>query len=139
MDAIQAAVLHAKLPRLKAWNERRRAIAKRYGKLLSAAESAGKIALPGEAPGKRHVFHQYVVRVAGRDSVRSRLADSGIATSVFYPIPLHLQECFADLGHREGSFPEAEKAAKEVLALPIFAEMRDDEVERVAEELLKTL
>ena len=139
MDAVQAAVLHAKLPRLKTWNERRRAVAARYTDTLSETERAGKIVLPKEAPGKRHVYHQYVVRVAGRDSVRARLSEAGITTSVFYPIPLHLQECFADLGYGEVSFPEAEKAAKEVLALPIFAEMRDDEVDRVAEELIRAL
>ena len=136
MDAVQAAVLTAKLPRLKAWNERRRAIAAKYGELLGGAERAGKITLPREAAGRRHTYHQYVVRVRDRDAVREKLSAGGVATSVFYPVPLHLQECFRDLGHREGSFPVAEKAAKEVLALPIFAEMRDDEVERVAEALL---
>jgi dTDP-4-amino-4,6-dideoxygalactose transaminase len=139
MDAIQAAVLLAKLPHLKSWNERRRAIAARYGELLSDAARRARLALPAEVPGRRHVYHQYVVRVADRDDVRDRMAAREIATAVFYPVPLHLQECFAGLGHREGSFPEAEKAAKEVLALPIFAEMRDDEVERVAEALLAAL
>ncbi len=139
MDAVQAAVLLAKLPRLKSWNERRRAIAARYGELLSDAVRAEKITLPVEAHGKRHVYHQYVVRVPDRDAVRSRLSERGIATAVFYPVPLHLQECFAGLGYREGSFPQAEKASREVLALPIFAEMTDVEVERVAEALRKTL
>ncbi len=139
MDAIQAAVLLAKLPHLKSWNERRRAIAARYGELLSDAARRERLALPAEVPGRRHVYHQYVVRVADRDGVRDRMAAREIATAVFYPVPLHLQECFASLGYREGSFPEAEKAAKEVLALPIFAEMRDDEVERVAEALLAAL
>jgi dTDP-4-amino-4,6-dideoxygalactose transaminase len=139
MDAIQAAVLLAKLPRLKGWNERRRAIAARYGQRLADAARAGKVELPSEAPGKRHVYHQYVVRVRDRDAVRRKLSESGIATSVFYPIPLHLQDCFRDLGCGEGSFPEAERAAKEVLALPIFAEMRDDEVDRVAEELTRRI
>jgi len=137
MDALQAAVLLPKLPRLKSWNERRRAIAARYGELLSDAARAGAITLPSEAPGKRHVYHQYVVRAPDRDAVRERLSRAGIATAVFYPVPLHLQECFAGLGYREGSFPVAEKAAGEVLALPIFAEMRDDEIERVAEAVLK--
>jgi dTDP-4-amino-4,6-dideoxygalactose transaminase len=139
MDAIQAAVLLAKLPHLKSWNERRRAIAARYGELLAGAARSGRVALPAEAPGRRHVYHQYVVRVADRDRVRDRMAARGIATAVFYPVPLHRQECFASLGYREGSFPAAEKAAKEVLALPIFAELRDDEVERVAEALLAAL
>lgn len=139
MDAIQAAVLAAKLPLLEAWNERRRAIAARYGELLADAASAGRVTLPWEAPGQRHVYHQYVVRVPDRDGVRERLAARGIATAVFYPVPLHLQECFADLGYREGSFPQAEKASREVLALPVFAELTDAEVDRVAGELLDTL
>jgi dTDP-4-amino-4,6-dideoxygalactose transaminase len=139
MDALQAAVLLAKLPYLAAWNDRRRAIAARYGELLSRAQRSGKVVLPSEAPGRRHVYHQYVVRVRDRDTVKSRLAAAGVSSAIFYPVPLHLQECFADLGYREGAFPEAEKAAKEVLAIPIFAEMRDDEVDRVAEALLSSL
>ena len=139
MDAVQAAVLLAKLPRLTAWNDRRRAIAALYGQLLSDDARAGRIALPFEAPGRRHVYHQYVVCVRDRDAVQARLSGKGIATAVFYPVPLHLQECFAGLGYREGSLPQAEKAAREVLALPIFAQMTDSEVERVAEELRKAL
>ncbi len=138
-DALQAAVLSAKLPRLAGWNERRRAIASRYGELLAGAAREGKLRLPTEAAGRRHVYHQYVVCVGNRDAVRARLAKDGIATAVFYPVPLHLQQCFRDLGYREGSFPEAEKAAKEVLALPIFPELADEEVERVAASLLAAL
>jgi dTDP-4-amino-4,6-dideoxygalactose transaminase len=139
MDAVQAAVLNAKLPRLSEWTERRRAIAARYRELLGAAERDGRIILPAEAPGRRHVYHQYVVRVPDRDGVKARLAARGIASAVFYPIPLHLQDCFADLGYGEGDLPESEKAAKEVLALPVFPELTDDEVERVARELLEVL
>ncbi len=139
MDAIQAAVLHAKLPRLKAWNERRRAIAALYGELLADEVRAEKIVLPFEAPGQRHVYHQFVVRLRDRDAVQARLSAKGISSAIFYPVPLHLQECFAGLGNPEGSFPQAEKAAREVLALPVFAQMTDGEVERVAEELRKAL
>jgi dTDP-4-amino-4,6-dideoxygalactose transaminase len=141
LDAIQAAVLRAKLPRLPAWNERRRAIAASYRERLAALERAGRLVLPAELPGRRHVYHQFVVRVrAGdRDAVRRRMAERGVATSVFYPIPLHLQACFRDLGGREGDFPESERAAREVLALPIFPELRDDEVARVAEALRESL
>jgi dTDP-4-amino-4,6-dideoxygalactose transaminase len=139
MDAIQAAVLSAKLPRLAGWIERRRTIAARYGDLLADAARAARVTLPAEAPGRHHVYHQYIVRVANRNAVRARLAQDGIATAVFYPVPLHLQECFRGLGHREGSFPQAEKAAKEVLALPVFPELTDEEVERVAASLLAAL
>jgi dTDP-4-amino-4,6-dideoxygalactose transaminase len=139
MDAIQAAVLLAKLPHLKAWNERRRAIAARYGEHLTETVRSGRLTLPPEAPGRRHVYHQYVVRVPHRDRVREKMAARGIATAVFYPVPLHRQECFADLGYGESSFPEAEKAAKEVLALPIFAGLTNEEVDRVAETLMDSL
>ena len=139
LDAVQAAVLLAKLPRLTAWNERRRAIAARYGELLDSAARSGRLTLPVEAPGRRHVYHQYVVRVPGRDRVRARLAERGIATAVFYPLPLHLQECFSSLGYRKGVFPESEKAAEEVLALPVFPELTQAEVESVAEALLGAL
>jgi len=139
MDSLQAAVLLAKLPRLEEWTERRIAIAHRYGELLWDAAVSGRIVLPEVAAGCRHVFHQYVVRVRERDRVRATLVDRGIATAVFYPIPLHLQKCFADLGYREGEFPESEKAAKEVLALPIFPQLTDGEVDRVAEELVAAL
>jgi dTDP-4-amino-4,6-dideoxygalactose transaminase len=139
MDALQAAVLLAKLPRLAAWNERRRGIAALYGELLSDDVRAERITLPFEAPGRRHVYHQFVVRVRNRDAVQARLSEKRISTAIFYPVPLHLQECFAGLGYREGSLPQAEKAAREVLALPIFAQMADGEVERVAEELKKAV
>ncbi len=139
MDAVQAAVLSAKLPRLDGWIERRRAIAKRYDELLADAAKAGRLALPVEAPERRHVYHQYVVRVADRDGVKKRLTDRGIGSSVFYPVPLHLQRCFVDLGGREGDFPRAEKAAKEVLALPMFAELTDAEIDRVADALIASL
>jgi dTDP-4-amino-4,6-dideoxygalactose transaminase len=139
MDAVQAAVLTAKLPRLSAWNERRRAIAQRYGARFAEAARAGRIGVPAEASGRRHVYHQYVVRVPDRDSVRRRLTERGVATSVFYPIPLHLQDCFRDLGGREGDFPQAEKAAREVLALPMFPQLTDDEVERVADAVVASL
>jgi dTDP-4-amino-4,6-dideoxygalactose transaminase len=143
LDTIQAAVLGAKLPHLDGWNERRRAIAARYGELLASAASggSGRLTLPAELPGRRHTYHQYVVRIAGgdRDGVRRRLSERGIGSAVFYPIPLHLQDCFLPLGGREGDFPHAEKAAREVLALPMFAELTEPEIERVAEAVLESV
>jgi dTDP-4-amino-4,6-dideoxygalactose transaminase len=138
MDAVQAAVLSAKLPRLGGWNERRRAIAARYNELFAPAAREGRIGLPVEAPGSRHVFHQYVVRVADRDSVRERLAARGIASAVFYPVPLNEQSCFKPLG-QQGRCPEASKAAREVLALPVFPELTDNEVVRVAQSVLESI
>jgi dTDP-4-amino-4,6-dideoxygalactose transaminase len=139
LDTLQAAVLSAKLPYLDRWNDRRRSIAARYGELLGDAARSGRLTLPAEAPNRRHVYHQYVVRVAERDRVRKALSERGIGSAVFYPIPLHLQDCFTDLGGREGDFPVAEKAATEALALPMFAELTDAEVERVAQALLESL
>jgi len=139
MDALQAAVLHAKLSRLSAWSARRREIAARYGERLSDAARAGRIVPPAEAPGRLHVFHQYVVRVPDRDGVKARLAASGVGSAVFYPVPLHLQECFQALGYREGDLPQSERAAREVLALPVFPELTDEEVERVADAVLAAL
>lgn len=131
MDSLQAAVLTAKLPRLDAWTDRRIAIAARYGELLRDSEASGRVVLPFVAPGRRHVFHQYVVRVRERDRVRAQLAEAGVSTAVFYPVPFHLQECFAGLGYRAGDFPEAERAANEVLALPMFPQLTEGEIERV--------
>ena len=136
LDSLQAAVLTAKLPRLREWTARRIAIAEKYGEILFDADLAGRVIVPFAAPGRKHVFHQYVVRVRNRDQVRAKLAEAGIGTAVFYPIPLHLQECFADLGYREGAFPRSEQAAREVLALPMFPQLTDDEVARVAEAVL---
>lgn len=138
LDAVQAAVLNAKLPRLAAWNERRRAIAARYGALFAGAAKAGRMGLPAEAPGRKHVFHQYVVRVADRDAMKARLAERGIATSVFYPIPLNEQNCFRDLG-QQGRCPLALEASRQVLALPIFPELTDAEIERIVEAVLEAI
>src|SRR5262249_58996795 len=98
-----------------------------------------RITLPAEARGRRHVYHQYVVRVPDRDGVKARLSERGISSAVFYPLPLHLQPCFAELGYREGDFPESEKAAKEGLSLPKFPELTDEEGDRGGEGVLASL
>ena len=134
LDAIQAAVLDVKLAHVAAWNEARRACAARYEQLLAdALGPTSAIAVPARVPG--HVFHQYVIRVPNRDRVRAALAEAGIETQVYYPIPLHLQPCFADLGHREGDRPEAERAACESLALPIYPELGDAAAQLVVDAL----
>lgn len=122
LDALQAALLRVKLPRLRAWTEARRAHAARYRAAFAEAVAAQPalaehVTLPPDAEG--HVYHHFVVRASRRDALRAHLAAAGIATEVYYPEPLHLQPCFADLGHTAGAFPAAERAAATALALPI--------------------
>ncbi len=131
LDAIQAAILRAKLPHLDEWIAARRHGAAHYRQLFAAAELGDAVRVPDELPGRGHSYHQYVVRVRKRDELRQFLQERGIGTEVYYPICLHEQQCFAGLGYRRGDFPEAERAAAEVLALPIFPELRADERERV--------
>ena len=141
MDAIQAAVLAVKLRHLADWNQQRRQKAARYNELfraaglVSASSTAEGIMLPWTDSRAEHVFHQYVVRVPRRDALREHLAQSGIGSEIYYPVPLHLQDALADLGYRPGDFPQAEAAAREVLALPIYPELRDDEQRTVVEAI----
>lgn len=136
LDELQAAVLLAKLPLLEAWTEKRRANALAYNGLLESSGPVreGLVSLPEvTAEGKRpHVFNQYVIRARDRDSLKAHLAQRGVGTEIYYPVPLHLQECFAPLGYKPGSMPESERAAGEVLALPVFPELEPEEIEYVA-------
>jgi len=127
IDAIQAAVLNVKLNYLEDWTERRRARARRYTALFqeSGMVSSGRVVLP--EPTRDHVYHQYVIRSNERDEWKQRLADEGVASAIYYPLPLPLQPCFSALGHEPGDFPEAERAARETLALPMFPELTDDQ------------
>jgi dTDP-4-amino-4,6-dideoxygalactose transaminase len=136
LDAIQAAILRVKLKYVEGWNEARRQRAAEYGQLFAAAgltstgeqtENSSPIQLPATSPNAHHVFHQYVVRAYRREELREFLTARKIVTEIYYPIPLHLQPCFVYLGYREGDFPESERAAKEVLALPMFPELTDEE------------
>ncbi len=117
LDALQAAVLRTKLAHLARWTAARRAHAARYTEMFAAAGVPPELRLPAATPD--HVFHQYVIRAPRRDALRAHLAAQGIGTEVYYPEPLHLQPALADLGYREGSLPNAERACREVLALPI--------------------
>jgi dTDP-4-amino-4,6-dideoxygalactose transaminase len=139
LDALQAAVLRVKLPQLDRWTEARRANARRYTALFTAAGLATKVALPSETPGCRHIFNQYVVRVPERDRVRAFLTTQGVGTEIYYPVPFHLQECFASLGHRRGDFPHAEQAAETTLALPIYAELTLEQQQAVVSALGEAL
>jgi len=137
MAAIQAAVLDVKLKYLDGWHEARRKNAALYDKLF---KDTG-VVRPLVSPGNWSVYNQYVVRLSGsdRDRIKQHLADRGIGSGVYYPIPLHLQECFAYLGYKEGDFPETERACREVLALPIYPELPEEQVRYVAKELLAAL
>ena len=123
MDALQAAILRVKAPHLNAWTAARRTNAERYAALFAAAGLRDRIVLPVEPDGRYHVFNQFVVRTARRDQLKHHLAERGIGTEIYYPVPFHLQPCFAALGHSRGDFPGAERAADESLALPIYGEM----------------
>ena len=124
LDAIQAAVLRVKLPYLEEWSTARTRNAARYSDLFTDAGMAEEIGLPFVRPGARHIFNQYVIRVGRlRDALRAHLNDSGVGSEIYYPVPLHLQECFRYLGYGEGDFPEAERAARETLALPVYPEL----------------
>jgi dTDP-4-amino-4,6-dideoxygalactose transaminase len=128
IDALQAAVLRVKLRHLAAWTEARRAVAGRYRALFAEHGLEDRIVAPAESPGQFHVYNQFVIRVAAtvRDGLRAALAARRIGTEIYYPIPLHLQTCFAALGHAPGDFPHAEAAARETLALPIYPELSED-------------
>ncbi|MFO7303355.1 MAG: DegT/DnrJ/EryC1/StrS family aminotransferase [Acidobacteriota bacterium] len=128
MDGLQGAVLGVKMPHLDAWTEGRRRVAAAYREQF---EPAG-VALPKEMPYARHVYHVYAIRVADRAAAQRALQEAGIQTGIHYPIPVHLQEAWAELGYRRGDFPHAEQAADEVLSLPIYAELTDEQVARVA-------
>jgi dTDP-4-amino-4,6-dideoxygalactose transaminase len=146
MDGMQGAVLAVKLKYIDGWNQARREAAERYHALFAAAglAEAGPypvhgVVLPHEVPGSRHVWHQYVIRTARRDQLREFLASRKIGSEIYYPVPLHLQEALKGLGYAEGSFPEAERAAHEVLALPIYAEIRADEQQTVVDAIAEFL
>ncbi len=130
MDGIQGAILRVKLRHLEEWTNARRAHARRYTALLGEVEG---VAAPTEALDRRHVYHVYAVRGADRDGLRRSLDGAGIATGLHYPVPVHLQKAHADLGHREGDFPVAERAAREVLSLPLYPEMTAGQVETVVD------
>jgi dTDP-4-amino-4,6-dideoxygalactose transaminase len=131
MDALQAAVLRVKAPHLERWTEARRANARRYRSLFEEAGLADRIVLPTEGFDSRHIFNQFVIRTSGRDSLRRYLDARGIGTEIYYPVPFHLQACFADLGYQRGTFPHAERAAEESLAIPIFGELTPEQQDAV--------
>ncbi|MBI5503392.1 MAG: DegT/DnrJ/EryC1/StrS family aminotransferase [Deltaproteobacteria bacterium] len=140
MGELQAAVLNAKLGHLAVWTERRRWVAARYLERLAPPARAGALILPQVAAESQQVWHQFAVRVAERrDEVAARMEADGVAVRVFYPRPLHLQPCFAELGYQTGDLPGCERAAQQVLCLPIYPSLRADDVDRVCESLIAAL
>ena len=140
LDEIQAAVLEVKLRYLPDWNRQRRERAARYDKLfreagLAATTTEEGVVLPWSDPRATHIFHQYVIRAPRRDALREFLSARGIGSEIYYPVPLHLQAAFKDFGYKPGDFPHAEAAATEVLALPMYPELRDDEQQTVVDAI----
>ena len=132
LDTMQAVVLRAKLRHLARWNEARRVAARRYDELL---QDVPFVQRPSTMPGNAHIFHLYIVRVAHRDHVLKALHDAGVGAGVHYPVPMHLQGAFRSLGHKEGDFPVAEQAAKEILSLPLYPQITVEQQERVVAAL----
>ncbi len=133
LDALQAAVLRVKLPYLATWTAARRVNAERYRALFAEARLAGHVALPTDVAG--HIYNQFVVLVPARDRLQTFLQECGIETEIYYPLPLHLQECFLDLGYQEGDFPRAESAARAALALPIYPELTEPQQRYVVSQI----
>src|SRR3954452_116623 len=131
MDALQAAVLRVKALHLPGWAEARRANAARYRRLFRDAGLDGAITTPAEPHDRTHIFNQFVIRTPERDALKRHLDQAGIGNEIYYPVPFHLQPCFADLGYRRGAFPHAERAADESLAIPIYGEMTASQQDEV--------
>jgi dTDP-4-amino-4,6-dideoxygalactose transaminase len=131
MDALHAAVIRVKAPHLPGWTEARRANAERYHGMFREAGCGPRLTLPREPPDRRHIFNQFVVCTSDRDGLKRHLDEQGIGNEIYYPVPFHLQPCFADLGYRKGDFPHAERAALESLAIPIYGELTAEQQQAV--------
>lgn len=137
LDALQAAVLRVKLKHLDSWSAGRQRNAAVYRELFAQA-GLGQVGLPVEAPHRRHIYNQFVIRVPHRDELIAHLKKNNIGNEIYYPVPLHLQECFASLGHQRGDFPASERAANETIALPIYPELSDADKARIVEVISKS-
>jgi len=131
IDALQAAILHAKFSHLESWTSARQRNADRYRKLFADACAPADLVMPAESGFGRQIYHQFVIRSFERDALQAHLKSRGIGTEVYYPLPLHLQDCFEDLNYHPGDFPESERAAQESLALPIYPELSEEQQEYV--------
>ena len=141
LDALQAAVLRVKLRHLDTWTEGRARNAERYCELIEANGLSDVVKVPTILPDRRHVFNQFTTRVVGgqREKIMKSLKEKQIGCAVYYPIPLHLQKCFAYLGYQPGDLPEAERACAEVMSLPIYTELPASHLERVVEGICMAL
>jgi dTDP-4-amino-4,6-dideoxygalactose transaminase len=137
IDELQAAVLRVKLRYLDGWTEGRQRNAAYYDSAFGAAGLSPHLRTPPSPQGQRHIFNQYVVRVQNRDALKARLAERSIGTEIYYPVPLHLQKCFDYLNHRAGDFPHSERAAAEVLALPIYPELEEQQLAHVVASVIE--
>jgi dTDP-4-amino-4,6-dideoxygalactose transaminase len=136
LDELQAAVLNVKLPHLDSWTTARQRNAAFYDAAFARAGLAGRVVTPPPAPpGARHIYNQYCIRVQRRDDLRAKLAEQGVGTEIYYPLPLHMQECFAYLGHAPEDFPESVRAARETLALPIYPELAESQLQYVVDTI----
>lgn len=136
LDELQAAILRAKLPHLDAWTDARTRHATRYRDAFATKRiDPATLAMPREGADVRHVYNQFVVRTPRRDALRAHLEAQGIATAVYYPVPMHLQPCFRSLGHKEGDFPESERAARETVALPLYPELDSATIDRIVDHV----
>jgi dTDP-4-amino-4,6-dideoxygalactose transaminase len=135
IDELQAAVLLVKFRHLESWHEGRRRNAAFYNAAFRKAGVTDRVTTPVELPGYRHIYNQYVIRVPDRDRLRAYLAECGIGTEVYYPVPLHMQQCFAYLGHRPEDYRESARAARETLALPIYPELAEAQLQYVVDSI----
>jgi dTDP-4-amino-4,6-dideoxygalactose transaminase len=135
LDELQAAVLNVKLKHLDAWSAARQRNASYYDEAFIRADLGNAVETPRAAEGVRHIYNQYVIRARDRDLLRQHLMANGVGTEIYYPVPLHLQQCFSYLGHKPGDFPEAERAAKETLALPIYPELSEAQLQYVVDTI----
>jgi dTDP-4-amino-4,6-dideoxygalactose transaminase len=135
LDELQAAVLNIKLKHLDAWSAGRQRNAAYYDAAFARANTAGAVETPRAESDVRHIYNQYVIRARNRDALRAHLTAAGIGTEIYYPVPLHLQQCFAYLGHQAGEFPYSERAAAETLALPIYPELAEAQLQYVVDTI----
>jgi dTDP-4-amino-4,6-dideoxygalactose transaminase len=135
IDEIQAAVLRVKFRHLEAWHRARQRNAAHYDRAFAAAGTAAQVSTPTARPGYRHIYNQYVIRVPDRDRLRAYLGEQGVGTEVYYPVPLHMQKCFANLGYKPEDCPESSRAAGETLALPIYPELSEAQLQYVVDSI----